>query len=235
MGVSHWSSQGNSPRDHLLPNIKFSYVAHERAPLLVSINCHHQSHKHQRILLPFKTQQHRINTYLPQRYNPQKMSRNWPIDGDNSDIPYGFKRIEYDADARMYIYQKGSQLYAARSNTSPMTPIPNRAASNISPEGFQQGFPNADGEEDKNGVRQGLKRRVTGLTRSITRRVTGRKPNNRGYPKESRAGPAVSQSRPYSTLDEKRDPFADYASDEDERPATTFDEIFAKLPRMNTI
>lgn len=157
------------------------------------------------------------------------MSRNWPIDGDNSDIPHGFKRIEYDADARVYIYQKGTQLYAARSNTSPMTPIPNRAASNISPEGFRQGFPNADRDENKNGVRQVLKRRVTGITRSITRRVTGRKPNSYGYQKENRVGRSSSRSRPSGFLpDEKEDPFGDYASYEDERPATTFDEIFGE-------
>ncbi|KAK4172510.1 hypothetical protein QBC36DRAFT_247352 [Triangularia setosa] len=166
------------------------------------------------------------------------MSRKWPVDGDNSDLPHGFKKIEYDADARMYFYKKGNQLYTARSNTSPMIPIPNRATSNISPEGFRQGFPNADRDEGKDdGVRQEIKRRVSGLTRSITRRVTGRKQNKNKSENHNfnRAGPASSQSRPSSLQDAKRACFGDYASDEDEAPATTFDEIFAKLPRMNTI
>ncbi|KAK4201889.1 hypothetical protein QBC40DRAFT_277386 [Triangularia verruculosa] len=161
------------------------------------------------------------------------MARQWPVDGDNSDIPHGYKRIEYDADARMYTYQKGNQLYVARSNTSPMTPVPRRAASNISPEGFRQGFPNANRGEHKNGLGQGIKRRVTVLTRSITRHVTGRRGNT--SEKQNRAALSSAQTWRSSLQDEKPGLFEEYDSDEDERPATTFDEIFAKARRMNTM
>ncbi|KAK0737154.1 hypothetical protein B0T21DRAFT_364571 [Apiosordaria backusii] len=154
------------------------------------------------------------------------MPRKWPIDGDNSDLPEGFKKTAYDEETQMYIYQKGNQLYTARSNTSPMTPIPNPATSNISPEAFQESFPNAvKDSNDKNGLRQGIKQRVSGLTRSLTRRVTGGKLNN---DQTQAAGPSSShQSRPSSSQDARRPPTSG-DDDNNEPPARTFDEVFGE-------